>query len=204
MSPDLLVVVLAAGASRRLGRAKQLVSVDGEPLLRRQVRCALEAGVGPVLVVLGCDAGRQRQVISDLPVEVAMNHDWREGMAASVRHAVSVADQRSAAMLVLPCDQYRIVPDDLRTLRDRWRLLPSTACVSRWDHYTGPPAILPSDYYAELLNLRGDSGARNLLYDAGRPSPQEIANPRALYDLDCPEDLTTILDEIQTPRRLAN
>jgi CTP:molybdopterin cytidylyltransferase MocA len=190
LSPELLVVILAAGASRRLGRAKQLVPIGGEPLLRRQCRCALKARVGRVLVILGCDADRHRQAIADLPVEVRVNEEWQEGIAATLRHAVGVAIVGRAASLVLPCDQYRITPNDLRSLRDTWRLASSAACVSRWHDYAGPPAILPIECYAAILELRGDAGARALLYDPQRPQPLEVANRRAMYDLDSPQDLT--------------
>src|SRR6202049_3221152 len=71
--PDLVVAVLAAGASRRLGRAKQLVPVGGQPLLRRQCRCALSARVGMVMAILGCDEARHREVIVDLPVDVRVD-----------------------------------------------------------------------------------------------------------------------------------
>ena len=190
MSPELLVVVFAAGASSRLGASKQLFSIDGEPLLRRQCRCALDAHVGRVLVMLGCHADLHRPVISDLPVELRVNEEWQEGMAATLRHAVGIASQRQAATLVLPCDQYRITSNDLQTLHDAWRLTPSMACVSRWHDYAGPPAILPIEYYEDVLRLRGDTGARALLYDGKRPRPLEVANPRATYDLDFPQDTT--------------
>ena len=169
MLPDLVVAVLAAGASRRLGRAKQLVPIGGEPLLRRQCRCALNARVGEVVAILGCDAAQHREVIADLPVDVRVNDEWEEGLAATLRSAVRAAKERQAALLVLPCDQYRIVPDDLRALYEHWRWAPSIACVSRWGRYAGPPAILPIHYYDDVLRLRGDIGARSLLYD--RPSP---------------------------------
>ena len=188
--PELLVVILAAGASRRLGSPKQLVSVDGEPLLRRQCLRALDARIGQVLVVLGCDAGRHRKVIADLQLEVQVNDEWQEGMASTLRRAVGLASERhAAALLVLPCDQYRITSCDLRALRHTWRLSPSRACVSRWEDRTGPPVILPFECYGEVLQLRGDTGARPVLYNATRSRPVEVVNARAAYDLDCVEDV---------------
>jgi len=189
VSPELLVVVLAAGASRWLGTSKQLFPIDGEPLLRRQCRCALDAHIGRVLVILGNDADLHRRAISDLPIELGVNDNWQEGMAATLRHAVRIARQQRAATLVLPCDQYRVTPNDLQTLHDTWRPTPSAACVSRWHDYAGPPAILPIEYYGDVLKLQGDTGARALLYDGTRPRPLEVANLRATYDLDFPEDL---------------
>ena len=189
MLPDVVIAVLAAGASRRLGRAKQLVLIGGEPLLRRQCRCALDARIGEVVAILGCDDAQHRQVIIDLPVEVRVNNEWEEGLAATLRSAVRTAKARQAALLVLQCDQYRIMSDDLRTLYEHWRWAPRIACVSRWGSYAGPPAILPVHYYDDVLRLRGDVGARSVLYDLHRPSPDEIRNPRAAFDLDSPEEL---------------
>src|SRR6266404_4964739 len=99
-------------------------------------------------------------------------------------------DHPSSRILVLPCDQYRIAPNDLRTLRDTWRLAPTVACVPRWGDYSGPPAILPIAYHEQALSLGGDTGARALLYGQGRPRPADVVNPRAPYDLDSPRDLT--------------
>jgi len=187
--PDLVVTVLAAGASRRLGRPKQLVPIGGEPLLRRQCRCALKAQVGDVVVILGCDEAQHREVIADLPVSVRLNDEWEEGLAATLRSAVQVAKERRAALLVVACDQYRIIPDDLRALYTRWRWAPCVAYVSRWGCYAGPPAILPIHYFDDVLRLRGDVGARSLLYHSQRACPDEITNPRAAFDLDSPEEM---------------
>jgi molybdenum cofactor cytidylyltransferase len=187
-APDLVVAVLAAGASRRLGRAKQLVRFGGEPLVRRQCRCAVASDVGHVVAILGCDAERHRAAIEDLPVAICVNREWAEGLAATLRCAVDAAGARRAALLVLPCDQYRITAADLRALCSAWRNAPSQPCVSRADSYAGPPAILPLEHHDRVRGLRGDTGARSLLYQSAR-RPTEVVNPRALFDLDCPEDL---------------
>ncbi len=72
--------------------------------------------------------------------------------------------------------------------------------MSRWHDYAGPPAILPIEYYGDVLKLQGDTGARALLYDGTRPRPLEVANLRATYDLDSPEDLAIAQTQvIQTP-----
>jgi molybdenum cofactor cytidylyltransferase len=199
--PDVLVVILAAGASLRLGTSKQLVSIAGEPLLRRQCRRALSARVGPVLALLGCEADRHRRVLADLPVEVRVNEEWQEGMAATLRHGVGIAMERRAASLVLPCDQYRITSNDLRTLHAIWRRAPSSACVSRWGDYAGPPVILPIECHDAVRQLHGDIGARAILYDTQRPHPLEVPNVRATYDLDCPEDMA--IAQSSTPWMMA-
>jgi len=101
--PDLVIAVLAAGASRRLGRAKQLVPIGGEPLLRRQCRCALDARIGEVMAILGCDDAQHRQVIIDLPVDVRVNNEWEEGTGgnAPVRRARGEGAAISVARLAV-------------------------------------------------------------------------------------------------------
>jgi molybdenum cofactor cytidylyltransferase len=188
LPPSVVVAVLAAGASRRLGRPKQLVPIGGEPLLRRQCRCALAAGIGDVVAILGCNAEQHRRVIGDLPVNVSVNGRWAEGLAASLRCAVRTARARGAALLVLPCDQYRVVSEDLRELYGAWLRSPERACISRDGDYVGPPAILPMGYYEHLLGLSGDVGARSVLYRSEWQPPSELVNPRASYDLDRRED----------------
>ena len=79
--------ILAAGTSSRLGRPKQLLRLDGQSLIERAARAALGAGIARVLVIVGRDAEAIADELCDLPVEVIVNQNWREGMAASVRLA---------------------------------------------------------------------------------------------------------------------
>src|SRR4051794_599447 len=106
MADELLVAVLAAGASRRLGRPKQLVELDGQPLVRRQCRTAVEAAIGPIVVVLGCHHDQIAPMLSDLGLSLVTNDEWEEGMAASVRAVTRVAMAAgAAAVLLFHCDQ---------------------------------------------------------------------------------------------------
>ena len=81
-------VVLAAGASSRLGRPKALIEIDGEPLVVKSASCALDAGCAPVVVVMGADADRIEPNLSCLDVRVRRNPEWRQGMSTSVRAGV--------------------------------------------------------------------------------------------------------------------
>jgi molybdenum cofactor cytidylyltransferase len=186
----LMVVVLAAGASRRLRTPKQLVVVDGEPLVRSRCRIALDADVGPVAAVIGAHAAAVASVLSGLPLEVCMNAEWEEGQSASLRRAVLAARYHgAAALLVLACDQYRLTAGDLCELSSAWRKAGGSACASATDGYIGPPAVLPSACFADVLRLRGDMGARRILFQPDRLLPVLVENPRAIFDLDVPADL---------------
>src|SRR5689334_9322503 len=96
------VVVLAAGASSRLGRPKQLVEWRGETLVHRAARLAVESGLGPVRVVTGARAEDVSRAVAALPVTCVHNPRAEEGIASSIRQGLTGVD---TAVLVLTCDQ---------------------------------------------------------------------------------------------------
>ena len=117
--PSCVAVILAAGASRRLGQAKQLVKIDGEPLLGRTVRLAAQASCQPIVVVLGFEADRIRRALDGFRVIVAVNENWRAGIGSSMRCGVETALQISLPpkdILLMVCDQVRLSADVLRQL----------------------------------------------------------------------------------------
>jgi CTP:molybdopterin cytidylyltransferase MocA len=191
MPDELLVAVLAAGASRRLGRPKQLVELGGEPLIRRVCRTAIEAGIGPVAVVLGCRREEIAPAVSDLPLQVLVNDAWDEGMASSVRTATLAAlGLKVQALLLLHADQYAVTRDDLVQLRAAWQASPSSACLSRDGEHLGPPAVLPEILFDRMLTLASDTGPRAIL--RGDTCVVEIPMPSASRDVDRPSDLAMI------------
>jgi molybdenum cofactor cytidylyltransferase len=192
MSERLLIAILAAGASRRLGQPKQLVDIGGEPLLRRQCRVALESAVAPVAVVLGCHADACAATIADLPVTIRVNHEWEEGLASSLREAVRAAVECGVGgLLILHADQYGVTAEDIKALNRAWADAGGmTACRARHGEYAGPPAILPSGCFSRLLQVRGDEGARQVLSpQPGTRSPIDVPMAAAADDLDVPEQL---------------
>src|SRR5690349_12404524 len=117
MADRLLIAILAAGASRRLGRAKQLVHLEGEPLIHRQCRIAVESKCGEVVVILGASADECAHAVADLPVTTRFNREWEEGMAASIREATRAAIEASAdGLMIVQVDQYAVTPADLAQL----------------------------------------------------------------------------------------
>jgi len=182
---DVAVLVLAAGASRRLGRPKQLVRIGGEALVARAIRLARSLGPLWVGVVVGAQAARTAALARTHGASVVPALRWREGLSASLRAGVRGAPRSARRLLVMAVDQWGIDSVDLG------RLLAAAGpdgAAAAYAGRLGVPAVFPRRRFAELLTLRGDVGARALL--AGRATP--VPMPRAALDLDTPEELAAL------------
>lgn len=177
-------VLLAAGASRRLGHPKQLLQLDGEALVRRAARLALEAGFQPVLVVLGAHASVISPSLEGLAVTLLQNGGWEEGLASSIRVGVAALPGDAAGAAFLVCDQPALDLDLLLDLRRRFVEDPSRPAACAYGGSAGIPAVFPRADFATLSSLQGDTGAKALLGGATR-----IPFPGGAADLDRPEDV---------------
>ena len=178
-------VILAAGASRRLGRPKQLVQLDGESLLRRAARAAL-AGCAPVLVVVGSRAEEMAAELAGLPVTVVANAAWETGMASSIRAGIQALPAGEEAVLFLVCDQLAVDAALVRRLLETRASHPDAVIACGYAGTRGTPSIFPARCFPGLLELQGDRGARGLL---GQPDVVVVPFPEGDRDVDCPEDL---------------
>lgn len=177
-------IVLAAGGSRRLGRPKQLLELQGEALVRRAARLCLESGFDPVLVVLGSSAAEVEAALAGLTVRCVANPDWPEGMATSIRAGLKALPAGVGAVLLLPCDQPAVSADLLQRFRRAHAGSPGTTFASAYAGGAGIPALFPGSRFAELAGLRGDRGAKALLEGA-----ELIPFAEGAFDIDTEEDL---------------
>ena len=181
MMQNVAAVILAAGASRRLGEPKQLVRLDRETLLERVVRVAAEAGCSPILVVLGASSEAILAQSRLDPAKVLLNPEWEEGMASSIRAGLHALSPEVHAALLLTCDQPTVTAEHLRRLAFG---TPTEPVASRYAGRHGVPAYFPASTFAELLHLSGDQGARLLLAAA-----RAIDLPGGEIDVDTPTSL---------------
>lgn len=187
--PRHVAIILAAGASRRLGFSKQLLKIDGESLVRRATRAALATSPVRTLIVVGNDADNVLAVIEDLAVEHVNCGDWMEGMGASLRAALSsLSNEECDGALVVLCDQPALTAMHLQTLVSTWHGSPERAVASAYANTRGVPAILPRAWFADLQQLRGDRGARELLRSRA-DDVLAVAAPELARDIDTRQDL---------------
>lgn len=172
-------VVLAAGASRRLGSPKQLEILSGETLLERAVRMAREAGCSPVIVVLGSESAQMSRIGLSEGAIFVINHDWKEGIASSIRAGVRACEHIVEGLVLIACDQPAVTAQHLQRL-----MAGPEIKASRYAARNGIPAFFPARYFDQLLSLRGDVGARQLLASA-----QSVELKNGELDVDTIEDL---------------
>jgi molybdenum cofactor cytidylyltransferase len=158
-------IILAAGASRRLGQPKQLVRIAGETLLDRTIRMVRDSGAGPALVVLGAHQDAIQSIVDLAEVRSIINPNWEQGIATSIHAGISAAQELgAAAVLLLVCDQPRLTAEHLRGLiAAHDKAPPPTIAASAYAGISGIPAIFPASQFPHLLALQGDAGARHLL-----------------------------------------
>jgi CTP:molybdopterin cytidylyltransferase MocA len=180
------VVVLAAGASRRLGRPKQLIEIDGETLLHRTTRAALATRPADLVVVLGYQATLLAAAVSDLDVRCISAMAWQEGMGRSLRSGADALDPDCTGVLVVLCDQPALDAAHLRQLVACWRDAPRKAAASGYAHTVGVPALLPRDWLRGV-EFGGDRGARGLL-QARATETRVVTNEALARDIDLPGD----------------
>lgn len=184
------VVVLAAGASTRMGEPKQLLMLGGQPLIVRAVEAALASPAWPVVVVLGAHAQQVKALLAKHPVLIAENPAWTEGMASSLRTGIAVLQQFSRSLdgaIVALCDQPAFSADVITRLIETQRITSRSIVAAHYSGRNGAPALFLRQHFAALAALTGEEGARLLLNRAA----DEVASvdlPALAVDLDTPED----------------
>src|SRR6266480_1059294 len=179
-------VVLAAGGSARFRKPKQFAPFRGETFIRHIVAAAIDARCTPVLVVTGKDSARIGLELSELTVSIAVNPHWQSGLGSSIvvgiRHAMNLAPDIDAALL-LTCDQ-PFVNAAVLTQLIQFRLTTGKPIVaSAYAETLGIPALFDRSCFPDLLRLKGDHGAKGIVFER-RYDVASFNFPAAAIDID--------------------
>jgi len=181
-------VVLAAGLGSRMGGAKHLLEIDGEPMLARVVRALLGSGVEGITVVLRPQDESGAALTRSLGVESVECEDAEEGRAASVRAGVRRAPA-DAHLLFAMADQPFLTAEDFDALMETLLRCRCGIVHASYDGVRGSPVVFSCAYREALLELRGSEGGRVLIArHAEDVRARELPSGRG-RDLDTPEDL---------------
>jgi molybdenum cofactor cytidylyltransferase len=162
-----------------MGRPKQLLKLGGEYLLERAVRTARQAGFSPIVVVLGAAEKEIRTACNLSKTSIVSHSKWGEGMGTSIATGMrAITEVDVAGVIVMTCDMPAVTTDHLRRLAASGDITGST-----YGDRNGVPAYFPRSVFAELLELSGDKGARDLLC-----SKNAVELRQGNLDIDTPED----------------
>lgn len=192
------IILLAAGASARLGQAKQLLPFRGESLLRRTTKTAL--GVSDkVVVALGANREIVRKEIEDLPIQIAENKDWQSGMSGSIKIGLQkLLDDKVTveAVFVMVCDQPFVDENLLKEMIEKFQKPDSLIVACEYDNTLGVPALFHRKLFPELLALDARGGAKQLIKKY-QSQTTIVSFPEGAFDIDTRADYEDLIKNLR-------
>jgi len=189
------IIILAAGASTRLGEPKQNLSFRGKNLLNHAITVAKETDYTPIIIITGAHT-LETDDISDPEVYVVQNPDWQKGIAASISLGISYLQEKEpkiSGVILMVCDQpyvtstilHQLITERIKTNK------PIIACS--YQDTLGTPVLYDKKYFEALSNLKGDEGAKKIILK----NLEEVASitfDLGSIDIDTEEDYQQLLD----------
>ncbi len=191
-------IILAAGMSTRMGRPKQLLKVGGSTLIRIITENVLLSNVDELLVVTGYQQKKVSAAINDLPVNVVFNQGYKDGQGTSLALGVRSISECASAFMVFMVDQPMISASLINMLIGEFQKRDCVALRPVYNSIPGHPVIFSSSLKEELINLRGDEGARQVLKKlADRVEYIEAPDEAVIFDIDTPKDFTDFCEQAE-------
>lgn len=190
--PSTAIILLAAGASTRMGRPKLLLTSGSRSLMRHAAEVAIASVCRPILVVLGAYASQLQPEIEDLPVQSVINERWAEGMGASIQAGVEALKnhdraENTEAVILMLCDQPYVTATVINDLVTAYHSNRKGIIASEYGETLGAPALFGPEYFAELSALIGTAGAKHIIA-AHAFDVAPVSFPKGMTDIDTPED----------------
>jgi molybdenum cofactor cytidylyltransferase len=184
-------IVLASGMSTRFGESnKLLASVGGVPVVARTAQAYVDAGVAPLIVVVGHDAREIEQALVHLPVRCVLNPEFHLGQSRALVRGIHELTEDIDAAVIGVADQPLLTGTIIRSLVRRYRLDRPLIVAPRYAGRNGNPVLFSRQLFGELLQVEGDQGGRVVLQrHRDAVAWVDIDDERAARDVDTPHDL---------------
>lgn len=184
------IIILAAGASSRMGQPKQLLTFNGATLLQNAVSAATGLGAGTTIVVLGANANEVMPAEYGSDVHAVVNGNWPEGMASSIRCGLQnllIHLPGANAVIIMLCDQPYVTTALLSELLQAAEATGKSIVACAYGNVKGVPALFKREMFAELMLLEGDVGARRVI-NRNAEHVTLVPFTDGAVDIDTPED----------------
>lgn len=184
-------MILAAGESKRMGKPKLLLPFGEKTMIETVIDKVIQSNVERILVVLGSNRKKIEKKIGNLPLEIAVNPDFKEGMLSSVQRGLEVLPEEAQAVLIFLGDQPSIPSEVIDSVIDAFRKTGKGIVLPVYKGERGHPVLLDMKYRREVKNLNPEVGLRELVY--GRPEDileVEVDDAGILRDINDIEDYT--------------
>jgi molybdenum cofactor cytidylyltransferase len=192
MSESVAGIILAAGASQRMGQPKPLLLWRGKSFICHVARTALDAGLAPVVIVIGAHADEVRSALADLPVEIVYNPNWAEGQSTSVQAGLQSLPPETDAAIFLLADQPHIPAALVRALLEQHVQTRAPIVAPLIGEQRGNPVLFDRSTFPDLMSLHGDAGGR-LIFSRYPAAYVPWHDPNLLLDVDTLEDYERLL-----------
>ena len=188
----IVLVVLAAGMSKRYGRNKLLERINDRTIIRKVVEESVKSKADEVVVVVGFEAEKIINEIKDLPVTPVYNENYMEGMSSSVKVGTRKAMELNAnAVMILPADNLLIKSKTIDRVIDAYYKTKGLIVVPRFKGKRGHPILFDKKLFDEILMISEET--QGLKYVVRKYSDKivdvEVGSPEIYIDIDMPEDL---------------
>jgi molybdenum cofactor cytidylyltransferase len=189
------IIILAAGASTRLGEPKQMLQYQGKALLQRAVQAADDTGCKPIIVVVGSNHKSVSREVDTSAATIIYNPDWALGMASSIKIGITELQKFEPALdgaIVMLCDQPFVDAKLLKALKDEKLNSGKKIVACSYKNTLGVPVLFDQKYFEDLLLLQGEEGAKSLIKKY-KEDVSSIPFPRGAIDIDTKDDYRQLL-----------
>lgn len=196
---NIAVIILAAGASSRMGQAKQLLPWEDTSLLGNAIRKAKASDANSVVVVLGANAESIRKEISENQIEIVVNSFWASGLGSSIACGTEFLIQKNNkpnGILIMLADQPLVDTAYLNAMMAAFNSDQSVIVATAYENRAGVPALFSENYYKKLIKLDNDFGAKKII-DRQQEHILVLDLGKGTVDIDTKSDYENLIKDLK-------
>ncbi len=188
------IILLAAGSSSRLGRAKQLIEFQGKTLIQKAIDEAKKSEANCLVVVLGSNPGLIQTGFDISSTPFIVNPDWQHGMSSSMQSGLRFLMEKEDVdqVVLMLCDQPFVDASLLDQLITAKETSGKGIVAAAYFNTLGVPALFDGRYFEDLFQLTGSEGAKKVIFKH-QAEVHALDFPLGAVDLDTEEDINQFL-----------